>query len=326
MAAPTAPPLSRPPTERTFIVAAWLLGIFAVVQAIAAALVLAARIDVDAIGRQIAAKPAAPNAAPAPTVAQDVAQLTQANKLMAEGDEFRAQGNFRAALEAYTEADRLVPNKPGILLQVAADHAALGQSAEAAATLQRIVALPPSGDPADAMFVEQARAALGQLGASATPSRPAVTPDANATGVRDEIGIPIGSVMGIVTAEMSDSGPKEKKLRVAIKAASDQNIDVLKFAGTVTFYQQDDQGDLQPVDRQQTDWLSNPVNWANGDLEMFETRYRVPPADRGDLPPLNYHGYVVAIYYNGELQDSRADPVSLLDKFPPPLSRETASE
>lgn len=328
MAPTEAPPLSKPPAERTFVVAVTLLGAFALVQVVAAALVFAGRVDLDALGRRFTAKPAPAAAAP---VGDNPAQRTQAaNKLMAEGDEFRSQGNFRGALEAYLEADRLVPNRPGILYQVAADHASLGQNSEAAAMLQRIVALPPSADPNDAALVQQAQAALAQLGATNAAAGPAATPaataDGKSTGVRDDVGIPIGSVMGIVSAQLTDGNPGEKKLRVATKASSEQKIDVLRFVATVDFYEQDDQGELQHADRQQTDWLSRPVNWSNGDLELFETRYRIPPADRGDLPGLQYHGYVVSIYYNGELQDSRAEPVTLLDKFPPALSREPASE
>ena len=52
----------------------------------------------------------------------------------------------------------------------------------------------------------------------------------------------------------------------------------------------------------------------------------LPLADRGDLPPLQYYGYVVGIYYNGELQDQRAVPVSLLDKFPPPIHKPLPTE
>jgi hypothetical protein len=52
----------------------------------------------------------------------------------------------------------------------------------------------------------------------------------------------------------------------------------------------------------------------------------MPPTDRGDLPPLQYYGYVVAIYYKGELQDQRAEPVSLLDQFAPPIHKESTSE
>jgi hypothetical protein len=35
--------------------------------------------------------------------------------------------------------------------------------------------------------------------------------------------------------------------------------------------------------------------------------------------PNTFYGYVIGIYYNGELQDSRAVPVKLVRDFPPPL-------
>ncbi len=330
--APTAtPPNLRPPAERTFVVAAIVLGAFALVQVIAAVLVLAAKLDLDEIGRRLAARNAAAPAAPAAPVAPDAASAQKANSLMAEADEFRAKGNFRGALEAVTEADRLVPNRPGILLQMASDQASLGATAEATALLKRIVALPAPADPAEAGFVAQARAALAQISnADAPPTTadapPTVTPDKAGAGVRDEVGIPIGSVMGIVSVQLVEPKPGQKSLRVATKASTEEKIDPMKFSATVDFYEQDDSGQIQHADARQTEWMSRPVNWAKGEPELFQTAYQPPAADRGDLPPVQYHGYVVAIYYNGELQDSRAEPVSLLEQFPPPLTKSAVSE
>jgi hypothetical protein len=34
----------------------------------------------------------------------------------------------------------------------------------------------------------------------------------------------------------------------------------------------------------------------------------------------SYFGYVVRVYYKGDLQDMRADPVKLLNQYPPPLT------
>lgn len=320
MSASPSTPLPRPPAERTFVVAVTALSFVAVAQLIAVVVALAPQVDLDRLGRSFSTQAAVeePSAPPA-AVTPDQAQ--KANSFLEEAAQFRAQNNFNGALQAVTEADRLVPNKPGILMQMAHDYASLGKNAEAVGVLKRIVALPPGADPAEAPLREQAKAALAQMGGEA-----AAAPAQEATAMRDDVGIPIGSVMGIVKAEIVDAEPGRKNLRVATKAALDQKIDGQKFVATVDFYEQDDNGELQHADAQATEWLSLPATWTDGEPELFQTKYRMPPVDRGDLPPLQYYGYVVAIYYNGELQDQRAEPVSLLDKFPPPVHKDSATE
>lgn len=315
----------KAPSERTFVVAVTLLSLAAIAQLLAVVVALAPQIDLAQIGRSLSS-----HGAPAPSAAENAENAKQANALMNEAAQFRAENNFKGALEAVTEADRLVPGKAGVMIQMAHDYVQLGKNAEAVAVLNRVVALPPSADPADAAYVEQARAAIGQLGGTVAPAPATSVPTAAAPAAAapaGDVGIPIGSVMGIVSAEMVNGEPGQKNLRVATKAASGQNVDGQKFVATVDFYEQDDHGQLQHNDAPQvTEWLSYPINWANGDPELFQTKYRMPPADRGDLPPLQYYGYVVGIYYNGELQDQRAEPVSLLDKFPPPIHKALPTE
>ncbi len=327
--------ITKPPAERTFHAAVVVLSLVAVVQAIASALALLPRIDFDKVGRPASAAPSAAPVAAAPAV-DDPALLTQANALLDEGRRFRDEGNLRGAIQAVAEADRLVPNKPGILLQLASYHAMNGQDAEAADILQRIVALPPTGEPEDARFVAQAQSGLSQLAAAGVKPR-ASSADASAAGapaavrtsedMRDDVGIPIGSVMGIVEARLLDGAPGQRNLRVSMKGASSEQIDPSKVHATVDFYEQDDNAQILHNDMPRpSEWLSSPVDWAEGDPEIFQVKYRMPLEDRGDLPPLQYYGYVVAIYYNGELQDQRANPPSLLNQYAPPLHKDLPSE
>jgi hypothetical protein len=334
MSSPSAPTLTKAPAERTFVIAVTVLGIAAAFQVIAVALALAGTIDLEKLGRSLDRRSTA--ATVASNIAADPGVAQQANSLMNEAQQFRAQGNFNGALQAVTEADRLVPGKPGIMLQMASDYAQMNRTPVAVAVLKRIIALPPSADPADAPYREQAQSGLAQLGGTDATAAPAAPPasvaaapapgDASA-GLRNDVGIPIGSVMGIIKAELVDAEPGHKNLRVATKADPSQRIDGQKFVATVDFYEQDDHGQIQHNESpQSTEWQSYPVNWAKGEPELFQTKYRMPPSDRGDLPPLQYYGYVVAIYYNGELQDQRAEPVSLLEQFAPPIHKDAASE
>jgi hypothetical protein len=327
MSPSSAPPLPKQPVERTFVVAVTVLGLAAVAQLIAVVVALAPELPVDqlrhafATARPAAAQTQTPATAP---VGPDAATAEKAQRLIDQADQLRNQKDFQGSLTASTEADRLIPNSPGILYRVASAQSGLGDNASAVAVLKRIVALPAT-NPEDAPFIQRARAALVQLGgASAVSTAPAKTAGAPAVPsadqpLRDEVGIPIGSTIGIVEAKLADSDPGYKTLRLATKASAStplespgQNVTIV-----VHFYEQNDHGDIVETDsRLASDWVSSPVDWANGDIELLNVKYHMPPTDRGDLPPLQYYGYVVGVYYKGELQDQRADPVSLLDQFP----------
>jgi tetratricopeptide (TPR) repeat protein len=324
--------ISKPPPERTLVAAIIFLGVVALVQLVAVGYAVLPRLDYNKLSRVFSSRPATA-AVPANSPSEVEAQtelVRKANALLDEGVKFRESQppNFQGALETVIEADRLVPNKPGMLLQMASDYAMLNRKPEAVATLQKIVALPPSSDPLDAGYIAQARAALNQLGAAPAPeagaplAKPgaATSPSAH---MRDDVGIPPGSVMGIVSAQFVDAEPGTKNLRVAMKGASGQTIDPTKVQATVDFYEQDDNAQIIHNESQHpSEWLSAPVDWAEASPEIFQVKYRMPLKDRGDLAPLQYYGYVVAIYYDGELQDQRPDPPSLLDQHAPPLHKD----
>lgn len=327
MSPSSAPPLPRQPVERTFVAAVTVLGLAAVAQLIAVVVALAPEIRIDQLRHALAGsgvpQQTQQTAAPAMSAQPDAATLQQANGLLAEAEQFRQEKNFHGALEALTEADRLVPNKPGILLQMASAQMMLGDKAKATALLQRIVALPAT-DPADAPVIQQARTALAQLGgatAAQNSSRGASTPAVPSADqpMRDEVGIPVGSTLGIVDAKLTDAEPGFKTLNLSTKANPSTPLDspTTNVKIVVHFYEQNDHGDVAETEsRIASEWVSSPIDWANGDIELLKVKYRMPPSDRGDLPAVQYYGYVVGVYYKGELQDQRADPVSLLDQFP----------
>jgi tetratricopeptide (TPR) repeat protein len=334
MSSSHAQPIPKAPAERTLIVAIIVLSLVAILQLAAVGIALVPRVDFEKLGHSLAPRPAAPaEVSEAPVNAEE--QSATARALVAEAREFREKGNFQGALEAVTEADRALPNKPGILIQMASDYNQLGRQAEMLAVLNKIVALPPSSDPADAPYRVQAQTALAQLGggapAPATASQTSATAAAAAkdpANMRDDVGIPIGSVMGIVDVKLLDGEPGQKNLRVSTKGASNQKVDPLKFQATVDFYEQDDQSQIVHNDSPRpNEWLSGPsIDWADASPEIFQVKYRLPLRDRGDLPPLQYYGYVVAIYYNGELQDQRADPPALLNQYAPALHKDLSPE
>jgi tetratricopeptide (TPR) repeat protein len=327
--------MQKPPAERTFVVAVTVLSLAAVGQLVAVVTALAPQLDLEKIGHSIVANRAtAPAATPTPqassAAADEASNAAVVNDLIAKGQQLEANGDYQGALDVMSQANQMMPGRAGILYGIALAQNALGKTADAIATLNKLVALPPSQDPADAPYRTQAQAALAQMGGAAPTSAPtsggnppSAATAGNAASMRDDVGIPIGSVMGIVEAQLADGDPGTKNLRVATKGAGGQQIDSRKFQATVDFYEKDDHDQIVHNDAPRpSEWLSAPVDWANSEPEIFQVKYRLPLADRGDLPPLQYYGYIVAIYYNGELQDERSDQPALLQQYPPPLHKE----
>jgi hypothetical protein len=122
-----------------------------------------------------------------------------------------------------------------------------------------------------------------------------------------------GSVMQILSCRMEGSDDGSKTLQLAIKARSKTQVDVPQVKVQVFFY--DEQGgEIFPSKAQVTSrWISTPVDWADGQPELLEVRYL---SDGGD-PGIRFAGYVVAIYYRGDLQDCRAEPARLRKLFEP---------
>jgi len=142
---------------------------------------------------------------------------------------------------------------------------------------------------------------------SAIPSdTPAATSDSNQDS-QD------GGTLKIISAKLDGAEDGPKKLIIAIKAPPDASIDVPQVKVQVFFYDTDG-GEITPSKAQVTsNWLSLPVTWKkHGEPELLEVDYK---PDFGD-PDIKFAGYVVAIYYKGEIQDFRADPLRLTKLFP----------
>jgi hypothetical protein len=117
----------------------------------------------------------------------------------------------------------------------------------------------------------------------------------------------------ILYANLEPTEDGSKILRVAIKSGMREKIDVPMVKVQVFFYDQDENGEVFHSKAQFTSkWLSAPVDWQEGKPEIFEVRYISDSAD----PGLRFYGYVVAVYYKENLQDSRSEPSRLIRLFP----------
>ena len=117
------------------------------------------------------------------------------------------------------------------------------------------------------------------------------------------------AALKIVNARLSDSEDGAKKLQVAIKGSSREQIDSSQEKVQVYFYDQD--GDeIVPSKAQVTSkWL----NWQSGEPQLVEVTYLPESVD----PGVKFAGYVIAVYYKGDLQDCRSQPARLQKLFEP---------
>lgn len=125
--------------------------------------------------------------------------------------------------------------------------------------------------------------------------------------------MPPPPMLQILNARLEGNEEGSKKLRVTIKSSLKETIDVPQVKVQVYFYDEDN-GEIIPSKSQVTSsWTSPPVDWKNGEPELLEVRYIPETVD----PGIKFAGYLIAVYYKGDLQDCRADPPRLKELFEP---------
>ena len=331
---PRNSPIPKQPIGVTFVVAMSVLGFFLIIQlgavighflpkfrqtvvesAVAASVQPAASANAQPVATQTGTTPLqqAPTARPSQeTVLRMVADSDRAYRI----------GDFEAAMKGISEADALLPDDPGILLRRARLFESMQQPADAAADYERVLALPGL-DAANRAKCEKKLATLPGTTAPKATAKPAQTFAENAGGadVRDDIGLQPGSSLGIVDARLRDGNPGTKVLRIAIKARPGLTIDTRQMKLHVFFYEKDESGEIQLTESKVvSQWISPPVDWKDNEPELLDVTYSLPEsASSNATPGRQFVGYIVGVYYNAELQDTRAAPGLLAKKFPLPL-------
>jgi hypothetical protein len=74
---------------------------------------------------------------------------------------------------------------------------------------------------------------------------------------------------------------------------------------------------MKPTDaRVGYDWLTPTTDWADATTKFLVATYVRPKTQRPLTDGRRYGGFVVRVYFDGQLQDSRANPPDLLTLFP----------
>lgn len=259
----------------------------------------------------------APPALP-PANAQQIKQLLDDASL-----KFRV-GEFDAALKILSQLETLSPNDPTVLYSKAQVLEKLDQRAEAVVVLETLLKIP--GLPAD--YRGAAHKKLTQLadslGSSGTPA--AATPttstiEESGNEMRNAIGIRPGATLGIVDVRTKEARRGVKTLSVSVKSLPGITISSDKVKLMAYVYEETADGEVALTNSNVVgQWVSPPMDWAENEPEIVDLQYTLPEnQDIEGAADRKYTGYVLGLYYNGELQDLRSDPAPLVKKFPLPL-------
>ena len=253
----------------------------------------------------------------------DNALVEQIRVLVAESDTAFRIGDHDVAMDKISKAEKLLPEDPGIMLRIGRIFEKTGNSAAAAEIYRGVLELADL--PKD--LRAQTRRKLSMLSVPEGTPAPTVVAAEEGADMRDQFGLQPGATLGIVDTRLEDGSDGTKTLRIAIKGRPDKNIDTNETAVHVFFYDRDANGEVHLTDSKIiTEWISPPVDWGENEPELLNAAYTPPAKPDNQGSSTSYEGYVVGVYYNSELQDTRAAPGSLANEHPLPLYLTTQNQ
>ncbi len=273
------------------------------------------------------AEKASPTVAPTPPPAAPSAD-TRVSDLVEMARTLRARGDTATTITRLREAEAISPTNGSVLFELAMTYEKMGMADKAAEHWKKIYGLGESAGPFYTAAEAKLRAAetmakltTAQAAAAARPT-PAAPP---APAVREPEGFQPGATLAlaeVVLAKQDDPNSVQKMmLRIPIKGRPNTKIEVRDLIIHVDFY---DMVEGQKIVRTNANvssrWTTLPIDWSDDDVEVLEVEYAQPKLDvKRAAEGRRYFGFIIRVYYKTELQDMRAEPVSLLKQYPPPL-------
>jgi tetratricopeptide (TPR) repeat protein len=262
---------------------------------------------------------------PKPTPVEEtqvVGPQSQVDGLLTEAIALRQKGDMSTAITRLREALAMSPKSPQLLTELAGTYEKMNLEDKASEVWRAIYDL---GDSAG-VYYQLADAKL--KAAELSPGASGQAPGSDNTGTNPaEGGFQQGSVLALVNLSTDEKpetseGYKRFTLKIPVKRREDAKIDVSGVVIQVFFYDQlGDDTVVRTNANVSSHWATLPADWVQDDIEILEVDYTQAPPEPGKIEEgRHYYGYVVCVYYNKELQDQVADPVSLIKTFPPPLT------
>ena len=248
-------------------------------------------------------------------LAESSATPSEVDILVKRATDIRDKGDMSGTLASLRDAQKLFPDDPKIIGEFATTYEQMGLVDKSLAQWKRLMDL---GEKAGDLY-----------GVAAEKVRVGVIP--KETGGRDEEGLQPGSTLGLVDVVKNytldpATDTEQVNLRLGIKARQNATISASSINIQAMFYDLVDNKDVEPTDPAATvvtsEWLTVPADWLDEGLEVLKVRYSQKPPAPGENPAASrkYLGYIIRVYYENELQDMTAEPLSLLKDFPPPVT------
>ena len=250
---------------------------------------------------------------------------------------YRDKGNFPEAIALYTksqEATRLPSSG------LAITYTRMGRQVEARTILaqllqareKRYVSAPviaavyvALGDKEEAFrWLERAfeeHSGILQWIAFLPEFRP-LHSDARFPHLLRRIGASRNSILAITETTVSETNDPNAQTHLTLKVGvkprpGTENGHVVRII--VSFYDRTKDNKMKPTDaRVGYDWLTPASDWADATPKFLAATYVRPKTQIASPEGRRYGGFAVHVYFDGQLQDARANPPELLTLFPAP--------
>lgn len=229
-------------------------------------------------------------------------------ELIEQGKLLRGSGDTAGALVKFREAAALDPANALPIAEQAFTFEKMSLPDKAAEQWRRIIGM---GERAG-VYYSAARSKL-EHAVQSTMRTPA-----------GQAEIPQGKSLAIGATEITDeadpASAKKFALAVPIRSRQGAPVSVRDLKLFVLFYDRANGSDIvKTIADVSNRWTSPPADWSEGDTETLEVTYDLS-AQTAKGERREYYGYIVRLYYGGELQDTKAEPASLNQKFPAPYT------
>ena len=147
-------------------------------------------------------------------------------------------------------------------------------------------------------------------------------PDKRFPNLSRRIGVPHSASVSITETSLSEIKDQDAQTHLTLKIGvkprpNTQNGHVVRLA--VSFYDLTKDGKLKPTDaRTAYDWLTRDRDWTDPSPKFLAATYVRPKNQIASPEGRRYGGFAVHVYFDGQLQDARANPPELLTLFPAP--------
>jgi tetratricopeptide (TPR) repeat protein len=288
-------------------------------------------------------------AAATPASVPAASAISSSDQVVNDAVALRDRGDTANALARLQGASERDPKNGKILAELARTYEAVQNIDLANETWRKIQELGPSAGTAFALADQRLKTGLATPAAGGPglpgPARLDIAAPEPAGQMSSD-----GSILGISEVHVTETPDADAEtnlmVRVGIQKRTKSVIDHTKVKIQVFFYDTVDDKDIKLTDADVTyEWLTPNHDWADTNPEILAVNYvrpknkvlaseaalsaaaasvnpgkktRANKPGNPDSGERKYLGYIVRVYYQDQLQAVRAEPTTLLKKFPPP--------